>query len=60
MDSLVRKDLTRSIGIANVNGQQFMDVIGCAQIQPATVSVIHIPNRTQDRFCGFIFVEIRS
>lgn len=26
-----------------------MDVIGCAQIQPVTFSVIHIPNRTQDR-----------
>lgn len=53
MESLVEKELSKSIGISNFNGQLIMDLLRYAKIVPATLQIEHHPYLTQQRLVEF-------
>lgn len=53
MESLVKKGLSKSIGISNFNGQLIMDLLRYAKIVPATLQIEHHPYLTQQRLVEF-------
>lgn len=48
MEKLVEKNLAKSIGISNFNGQLIMDLLRYAKIKPATLQIEHHPYLTQE------------
>lgn len=53
MENLVSKDMVKSIGISNFNGQLIMDLLRYAKIPPATLQIEHHPYLIQEGLVKF-------
>ncbi|KAA8642331.1 hypothetical protein EYZ11_008355 [Aspergillus tanneri] len=53
MESLVDKNLTRSIGVSNFSSQLLMDLLRYARVRPATLQIEHHPYLTQPRLVEY-------
>ncbi|OJI96527.1 hypothetical protein ASPVEDRAFT_119363 [Aspergillus versicolor CBS 583.65] len=53
MESLVGKNLARSIGISNFSAQLLLDLLRYARVRPATLQIEHHPYLTQTRLVDF-------
>ncbi|KAE8359417.1 putative NAD(P)H-dependent D-xylose reductase xyl1 [Aspergillus caelatus] len=53
MESLVDKQLARSIGVSNFSAQLLMDLLRYARVRPATLQIEHHPYLTQPRLVEY-------
>ena len=57
MEKLVEKNLAKSVGISNFNGQLIMDLLRYAKIKPATLQIEHHPYLTQEGLVNLVHDE---
>ncbi|CAG7999732.1 unnamed protein product [Penicillium nalgiovense] len=53
METLVDKNLARSIGVSNFSAQLLMDLLRYARVRPATLQIEHHPYLTQTRLVDY-------